>query len=1693
MLPALPGRWLRRLLYLVAGLFLLAGTILVLLQIPSVATWAGRRLAGLAPLAEGTRLHIERVSGSWIGGLTLHGVVLEREGRRLAAIRVVRASYDPRRLLGADRRLEALVVEGARLHARREGGGWDIARAFRTSDDTTAAGGSFAVDRLILRDVALVAELAPDSVVRIDGLELVAGDLVLADPPTLTIDSLSARLSPPTTPSTWMTLVARGGATPEVFRLDPVRLTGERSRIAGRLVLPRRLDDERIVDQLEVELSASPLALGDLAAIVPAVAPEGELELEVRAHAEGGRAVGRLTGRLDNARFTFDGSTRLGPDAPVEYQVTGEVRGLDPSRLAAAAPAGRINADVTADLRGPALDRADGTAALRLRDSRMGATDVRDLRFRAELVGGRADTDLRSTLGEGRVRLTGWVRPFDSIPTYRLAGRATRLPGTDSVVALLSGRDGEPWLEVGLRVSGAGFSADEATASGRITLTAVRAGAERTDLGGATVEVAERRLEARPELRIAGGRVAAMVTGQLGDPVAYEVRRGVLEHIDLGRLLGDTVAAPVSGRFTLTGRGTAPAEATVRASLALDEVRYGERRLDEATATLALDGGRATLALNGRLQGGRAAVRAEGRPFDSTPTFTLHRARLDRVDLGTLLARPDLAGPFSARLSGEGRWGGATRELRGRLAIEPSRLGEIDVHGGELAVTLAADRLRYDGALVTSAGALAAAGDGRPLDAVPTFAVRRGRADSVDLGALLGRPGLATRLDARFDAEAAGTAPDSMRARLGLDLLPSRINQTELRGGRAALTLDRGALEGEIGVDGEDGDLVARMRGTTAGPQRRLRVEGALRAERLARWTGDSTRDGALAARFTLDGAADSAGLLALAGTVTADGWLDSVRLDTLQIALSPGHRVLRVDTVVVRSNVAALDGGGRLALGPDGSADTLRLSGVLRDPMPLVALAGADSASLDSARLRLTATGPPGRRRVAVEGAAHRLLYAGHQVERIALAGAADLDSAGLAGAAGSVELEGGTIGPVVVLEARLAGRYDSIVSLRAGALLSDSIAIDAALRGAVAGDTLRGTLDRLDMVEGGRRWALERPTGFEVRPRRVAVDYFALRAGASRLAIDGAVDGAGTSDLALELRGFDLSPLQALGLSPFAGQAEGNLRLTGPADGPSLVGGMLVTVRPENGEETGRIGGRIAWTARGLDLDAAAAHADGSRLTVAGTLPLRLTLAPEDTASAVGVTRTEGDTLGLVVRADTFDLGFFEPFLPEDAAERLAGTLAVDGRIAGTMERPRAEGTVAIDNFGVNVPALGLRYEQGELAGRLSGDHFALERLRLVTDNDGELTATGTLRLAPLTDPALDIDAELREFRVSSSATLRTIASGQLRLDGTLAEPVLTGSLTLGRTDIYSGDGTAAAANVEEVELGPEDLQQLARDFGPAVMARAQEQPGLVERFRLDLDVRLPNRVWFRQRGSLRADIEVAGRVQVRQEPGEEMGFFGEVQPVAGRGFLELYGREFRVQEGEIRLAGPVEDLVLDVTAQYQVLTQADPGDDGILIDVNAAGRPDSLELEFTSDPAMSQEDIVSYIVTGGPASQNPLARQDAGEGPGAAETGAQMALSGLSESVAGAAGEALGLDVFQIRQDGLRGLTLTAGRYISSRLFLSLQQPIQLSGDAGRASSAAGPGFELEYAARRWLRANLRGGNVPPRFFFRGRHAF
>ncbi len=1691
-MPFPVGRRVTRVLATIGiSVLTLVVALVALLQIPAVATWTMSRLLGLVPLNPGYALEVGRVSGNWFTGLLLEQVRLRRGSSELLLVERLQVRYDPRQLRGPDRSLRELVVDGGRVIARRERDGWDIANALRSSGDTSSAGGDFIIDRLAVRRVDVAARLAPDSTARVRGLTLVGRDLVVGDPTRLTMDTLRASMAPPGEPPLWFDLAAAGAATAEEIRLDPLRIKSHRSDIAGRIVLPRSFDNPRIAERLDVRLEALPLALADLASVYPGVPPEGHVQLEATASARGRLVTAQLAARLDPGTIELEGSTVLGRGAPAVYRVHGKVRGLDPSRLHRSAPIGVVSGEVDADLEGETLPLADGSASLRLRGSRFGETDLRDFDLRAEVKRGRADLVLRGQVFGGSVRADGWARPFDSVPSYRLAGGGLGLEGTEAVAKALGGEAGDPSLDVRIRVAGNGITPREADLDGRVELAALRGDTGRVPLGDAAFSLTAGRLEIRPELLVARGRIGGLATVRLEDTISYEVRRGTIDRVDLGRLMGDTIAAPLSGRFTLRGRGAAPEEATVTARLELDELRYAASRIEQVIARARMERGRAVLDLRGVLQGGRLTVDASARPFDSVTTFVIRRAALDSVDLGTLLGRPDLAGPVTLAATANGRWGESAKTVKARVTVAPSQLGRIEVAAGSVNAELAGERLVYHAALRTNGGFIAMEGEGRPMAEVSSYLVRAGRADSLDFGTLLGRDSMRTDIAARFTASVTGTGIDSMLARFDLELLPSRINQAELGPGRLTLGLERGALDGTLRLEGKDAAMAAKLTGDVGTEVSRVRAEGDLRLERLARWTGGTGVDGRLEGHFGLDAVADSAGLVSIGGSMTAAGGVGEVRLQQLHVALQPEPGAIQVDTLVLRSNVATLDGGGRVALRGAGSApaaDTLRISGRTGDLTPLALLAGADSVVLDSTLVDLTITGPAERRKIEGRADAFRLLYAGNLAERITARGWGTMDSTGLAAAAGNLRIQGAGSGKLSLKEIAFSGRYDSLVALQGTVRVNDDLRLGLGLHGSVLGDTTRAVLQRFDLLEGGRTWRLERPAGITVRPGVVQVDRLTLGAGDRHLALDGVFDRRDSSDMTLRFDRLDLDGLAQARLVPVAGRLDGALRLSGPATAPSLEGKVALAIRERGGADVGRLESDLAWTRAGLRVDASAAHRAGGRLRANGTLPWRLTLVPEDTSSAVGVAREPADTMALAVRADSFDLALFQAFLPEETASGLTGGLAVDLRVGGTPDEPQASGRVDLRGMEVELPALGVAYSEGRLAGRLDGERFAIDTLRLITGDEEELFASGAIGLQPLSDPAIDLTARLTDFRIANSDALRSTASGELRLRGTAAKPSLTGDLSLGRTDIFAGGKTAAA--VEEVKLTPADLQQLAQRFGPGATVGADEGPGVVDRFRIDLDIRFPRQVWVRKRSSPSLDIELAGRINLKQQPGEGMRFFGQVEPIPRRGELNLYGRKFELVEGRIELQGPAEATKLDVTAQYQVPTQGDADEEEVLINVQARGRPDSLELDFSAEPSMPEDDVISYILTGRPASDNPLADQG---GAGGVDP-SQLAIGQLAGSLGGAAGEELGFDVFQIRQEPTRGLTLTAGRYLASRVFVSLQQPLGIGPSTDQqADGSSGPGFELEYSLSRWLRTTLRGGSLPSALLMRGRYAF
>src|SRR6476659_9077145 len=103
-------RWLRRAAIGLTAVLVIVVALVGLLQLPPVATLTVRKLLTLAPLNPGNRLEVGRVSGNFLGGLTIEDVRLHKDGPELANIDRLAVRYRVPRLRPPDTRLDELEI-----------------------------------------------------------------------------------------------------------------------------------------------------------------------------------------------------------------------------------------------------------------------------------------------------------------------------------------------------------------------------------------------------------------------------------------------------------------------------------------------------------------------------------------------------------------------------------------------------------------------------------------------------------------------------------------------------------------------------------------------------------------------------------------------------------------------------------------------------------------------------------------------------------------------------------------------------------------------------------------------------------------------------------------------------------------------------------------------------------------------------------------------------------------------------------------------------------------------------------------------------------------------------------------------------------------------------------------------------------------------------------------------------------------------------------------------------------------------------------------------------------------------------------------------------------------------------------------------------------------------------------------------
>ncbi|KQZ01499.1 hypothetical protein ASD45_12050 [Pseudolabrys sp. Root1462] len=646
---------------------------------------------------------------------------------------------------------------------------------------------------------------------------------------------------------------------------------------------------------------------------------------------------------------------------------------------------------------------------------------------------------------------------------------------------------------------------------------------------------------------------------------------------------------------------------------------------------------------------------------------------------------------------------------------------------------------------------------------------------------------------------------------------------------------------------------------------------------------------------------------------------------------------------------------------------------------------------------------------------------------------------------------------GHVSIDRANIAGEEFAQVQLTAtGASGASDIALTAQARGfaldargrLIAGDNVSLELARLSATRDKRRIALTQPATLTLRGNGVDIRSLILSLDRGRLSVDGRAGG--TYDLTIKAQTVPLSIadvfMPKLGLS---GTLDGDARVTGTKDAPT-------------GQWSLRIDNLVARQTRDaglppIDVQATGQLADG-RTSVNGTIGAK----GAGTIRVNGAMPLAGNGLDLTAKGNV-NIGVADRFLAA-SGRRVAGSAAIDLKIAGSLQQPRIDGSATVSGASYSDALMGIRYTN--IAARLvaRGDDVRIERFSGQTPNGGTITAQGSVAIDPAAGFPGDVKISARHAKLIENDIYSLVANMAVSLSGPLARnPSIAGKIDVVSLDVTVPERLPSTLSPIPGTVHVGAPPQAAARLAAQARARARASRAPPFDATLDLTITAPNRVFVRGRG---IDAELGGDLRLR-------GRLSDPQTVGAfelrRGRMSIAGTRLDFTEGRIVFTG---DLTPDL--DFKAQTQASD----VTAIIAVSGPASEPQFTFSSQPDLPQDEVLSRILfskaSGGLSAIQALqlaqvaAQFSGGGGPDVFErVRKSLGVDSLDVSVGSSGNPTVGISRSINRRLSVGVKTGTEANDSGVTVDFDVTRHIRLKGEAdAQGGTAVGAGVEWEY---------------------------
>ncbi|MEN8179129.1 MAG: translocation/assembly module TamB domain-containing protein [Pseudomonadota bacterium] len=363
--------------------------------------------------------------------------------------------------------------------------------------------------------------------------------------------------------------------------------------------------------------------------------------------------------------------------------------------------------------------------------------------------------------------------------------------------------------------------------------------------------------------------------------------------------------------------------------------------------------------------------------------------------------------------------------------------------------------------------------------------------------------------------------------------------------------------------------------------------------------------------------------------------------------------------------------------------------------------------------------------------------------------------------------------------------------------------------------------------------------------------------------------------------------------------------------------------------------------------------------------------------------------------------NLGLLSALLPN--LQNLRGAIAADFKLGGTLAAPGLKGEARLQGGALDVSQLGLELRDLELK-ITANDLNPVSLDGSVRSGDGELIFSGETRLNSEAGFPTELQIKGEDWVAVNIPEAEVHVSPDINIKYNSKRSELNGEVHVPYARIRPREMPKSAVS------GSPDLVVVGGDSKPAQKA----DPGFYSKLRISFG----ERVSFEGMG-LRANL--SGNLLVTDEPGRPVTGSGRVGVVDGT--YKAYGQDLKIERGYALFAdSPVDNPGLDVRAVREV--------EDVTAGLRVTGTLKNPELSLFSTPAMSESEVLSYLLTGRAPGESggesvgvSAALQAAGAGNLASEIGRQFGLEELRVDTGGTLEEA----------------SVVAGTYLSPRLYV------------------------------------------------------